>query len=96
MWFLILVPDMGKNENLVTGLEWEDPLHVNSLSQSEERRLTLLITKIAALVNMRRLVLRPYFQDYELVWHLPVFTSGVRCTWNKGVLYPHINAKSVL
>lgn len=58
---------MGKNEPLVTGLEWEDPMHVNVLSQSEERRLKLLITKIAALVNMRRLVLRPYFQDYELI-----------------------------
>lgn len=63
----VLVPDMSKNEPLVTGLEWEDPMHVNVLSQREERRLKLLIAKIAALVNMRRLVLRPYFQDYELV-----------------------------
>lgn len=58
---------MAKNKNWVSGLEWEDPLHVNRLSESEERRVKLLITKIAALVNMRRLVLRPYFQDYELV-----------------------------
>lgn len=61
------VPNFGENEALVTGLEWEDPLHVNRLSVSEERRLSLLITKIASLVNMRKLVLRPFFQDYELV-----------------------------
>ncbi|GLV45240.1 chaoptin [Carabus blaptoides fortunei] len=61
------VPDFSKNAPLVTGLEWEDPKHVNKLSISELRRLKLLITKIAAVVNLRRLVLRPYFQDYELV-----------------------------
>lgn len=42
-------------------------MHMNRLSMSEERRLSLLITKIASLVNLRRLVLRPFFQDYELV-----------------------------
>lgn len=61
------VPDFSKNEQLVTGLEWEDPLQVNRLSVTEERRLSLLITKIATAVNMRKLVLKPYFQDYELV-----------------------------
>lgn len=61
------VPDFAKNAPLITGLEWEDPLHMNRLSVSEERRLSLLIAKIASLVNMRKLVLRPYFQDYELV-----------------------------
>nr|CAD7573058.1 unnamed protein product [Timema californicum] len=61
------VPDFVKNPPLVTGLEWEDPFHVNPLSVSEERRLQLLMTKIAALVNLRGLVLRPYFQDYELI-----------------------------
>nr|CAI5818126.1 unnamed protein product [Callosobruchus analis] len=42
-------------------------MHTNRLSISEERRLNVLITKIASLVNMRKLILRPYFQDYELV-----------------------------
>ncbi|XP_060524821.1 uncharacterized protein LOC132701132 isoform X3 [Cylas formicarius] len=61
------VPEFSKNNSLVTGLEWEDPLHTKRLSISEERRLSLLITKIASLVNMRKLILKPYFQDYELV-----------------------------
>ncbi|XP_017773462.1 PREDICTED: uncharacterized protein LOC108560438 [Nicrophorus vespilloides] len=61
------IPEFSKNANLVTGLEWEDPLHVNRLSTSEERRLSLLITKISVQVNLRKLVLRPFFQDYELV-----------------------------
>lgn len=61
------VPEFTQNANLVTGLEWEDPLQVNRLSQSEERRLSLLITKVACVVNLRKLVLRPFFQDYELV-----------------------------
>ena len=61
------VPDFGKNESLVTGLEWEDPFHVNALSVAEERRLQILLTKIATIVNERKLILRPYFQDYELV-----------------------------
>ncbi|XP_060524820.1 uncharacterized protein LOC132701132 isoform X2 [Cylas formicarius] len=60
------VPEFSKNNSLVTGLEWEDPLHTKRLSISEERRLSLLITKIASLVNMRKLILKPYFQDYEL------------------------------
>lgn len=56
-----------KNQPLVSGIEWEDPMQVNRLSMSEERKLNLLLTKIATVVNMRRLVMRPYFQDYELV-----------------------------
>ncbi|XP_046608856.1 uncharacterized protein LOC124299634 [Neodiprion virginianus] len=61
------VPEFGKNKSLVTGLEWEDPLHVNRLSHTEHRRLSLIITQIAVLINKRKLILRPYFQDYELV-----------------------------
>ncbi|CAG9765528.1 unnamed protein product [Ceutorhynchus assimilis] len=61
------VPKFSQNDSIVTGLEWEDPLHTNRLSISEERRLNVLITKIASLVNMKKLILRPYFQDYELV-----------------------------
>ncbi|XP_046829104.1 uncharacterized protein LOC124428730 [Vespa crabro] len=61
------VPDFSKNKPLVTGLEWEDPLHVNVLSATELRKLCLIITQIAVLINKRKLVLRPYFQDYELI-----------------------------
>lgn len=61
------IPNFRQNESLVTGLEWEDPMHLNRLSVSEERRLYVLITKIASLVNFRKLILLPYFQDYELV-----------------------------
>ncbi|ERL91681.1 hypothetical protein D910_09008 [Dendroctonus ponderosae] len=63
------VPKFSENSSIITGLEWEDPLHTNRLSISEERRLNVLITKIASLVNMKKLILRPYFQDYELVSH---------------------------
>lgn len=51
----------------MTGLEWEDPLHVNVLSGTETRKLNLIITQIAVLVSKKKIVLRPYFQDYELV-----------------------------
>ncbi|XP_071638327.1 uncharacterized protein [Temnothorax longispinosus] len=61
------VPDFGKNKSLMTGLEWEDPLHVNILSSTETRKLNLIITQIAVLVSKRKIVLRPYFQDYELI-----------------------------
>ncbi|KAF7382800.1 hypothetical protein HZH66_013202 [Vespula vulgaris] len=57
----------NKNKPLVTGLEWEDPLHVNVLSATELRKLCLIITHIAVQINKRKLVLRPYFQDYELI-----------------------------
>ncbi|XP_026669887.1 uncharacterized protein LOC108625584 [Ceratina calcarata] len=60
-------PEFDKNKPLVTGLEWEDPEHVNRISATEDRKLCLILTQIAVLVNKRRLVLRPYFQDYELV-----------------------------
>lgn len=62
-----LVPDNTENPDLVTGLEWEDPLHKNRLSISENRRLCVLMMKIAQSVRLREIVLRPYFQDYELV-----------------------------
>ena len=61
------VPEFGNSRPLVTGLEWEDPLHVNRISLTEHRRLNLIITKIAVLLNKTKMVLRPYFQDYELV-----------------------------
>lgn len=61
------VPDHSANPDIVNGLEWEDPLHCNRLSASEHRRLCVLLTKIAKTVRPREIVLRPYFQDYELV-----------------------------
>ncbi|KAK2582407.1 hypothetical protein KPH14_004725 [Odynerus spinipes] len=61
------VPDFSKNKPLVTGLEWEDPLHINVVTATELRKLCLIITQIAVLINKRKLVLRPYFQDYELI-----------------------------
>lgn len=63
------------NSDLVTGFEWEDPLHINRLSVSENRRATLLLTKIAHTVRLRDIVLRPYFQDYELVQVFDNFKS---------------------
>uniref|UniRef100_A0A0C9QPI7 Rnz protein n=1 Tax=Fopius arisanus TaxID=64838 RepID=A0A0C9QPI7_9HYME len=52
---------------MITGLEWEEPLAVNRLSCSEHRKLNLIITQISLNVRKRMLVLRPYFQDYELI-----------------------------
>lgn len=50
---------------MATGLEWNDPLHVNTLERAEDRRqLCLILIKIAQVLN---LPLQPYFQDYELV-----------------------------
>lgn len=67
MGICIAVADNTANPDLVTGLEWEDPLHKNRLSDSENRRLCVLLMKIAQSVRLREIVLRPYFQDYELV-----------------------------
>lgn len=69
------VPDFGKNKPLVTGLECEDPMQVNVLSGTETRKLNLIITQIAILVNNRKIILQPYFQDYELVRFIFIFLS---------------------
>lgn len=61
------VPDFWKNESLASGTEWDDPWYENSLGPTEERKIEILVTKIAASVNKRQLVLKPFFQDYELV-----------------------------
>lgn len=37
------------------------------MSKTELRKLNLIITQIAVNINKRNLILRPYFQDYELV-----------------------------
>lgn len=57
----------ARNVNLISGLEWEDPMHTNNLSDSERRRLCVLLTKIAQTVRLRDVVLMPFFQDYEMV-----------------------------
>lgn len=80
------MPDFAKNADLVTGLEWEDPMQVNRLSVSEERRLSLLITKIAAIVNMKKLILRPFFQDYELVRLVKKLFILLQKSWNLIIL----------
>lgn len=64
---LPLEPRPSDNPDLVTGLEWEDQLATNRLSISENRRLNIILTKIAHSVRLRDVVLRPFFQDYELV-----------------------------
>jgi len=63
----LVVPNFGKNKTLMTGLEWENSLHVNTLSGTETRKLNLIITQIAVLVSKKKIALRPYFQDYEKV-----------------------------
>jgi len=68
------VPDFAKNKRLVTGLEWEDPLHVNILCGTETRKFNLIMTQLAVLLHKRKISLRPYFQDYELV-HSIICTS---------------------
>ncbi|KAG4066440.1 hypothetical protein HA402_007076 [Bradysia odoriphaga] len=60
-------PHPSYNLDFVTGLEWEDHLATNRLSSSENRRIRVLLTKIASTVRLRDVVFRPYFQDYELV-----------------------------
>ncbi|KAH8388320.1 hypothetical protein KR093_003853 [Drosophila rubida] len=53
------------DKELASGLEWNDPWHLNVLPQPEERRkLCLILLKIA---QETHLPLMPYFQDYELV-----------------------------
>lgn len=61
------IPVFVDNEPLVNGLEWEDPMHTNRLSNSEERRLCVVIRQICLIIKLRRLLLSPYFHDYELV-----------------------------
>lgn len=52
-------------KELASGLEWNDPWHLNVIPQPEDRRkLFLILFKIA---QETHLPLMPYFQDYELV-----------------------------
>ncbi|XP_020810227.1 uncharacterized protein LOC110185617 [Drosophila serrata] len=51
--------------DLATGLEWNDPWHVNVIPHPEDRRrLCLILMKIAQATHIP---LMPYFQDYELI-----------------------------
>ncbi|OXU19976.1 hypothetical protein TSAR_003806 [Trichomalopsis sarcophagae] len=60
-------PQFESNFPFTTGQEWEDALQTNCLSLSEQRRLEIILSKIASIVNWRKHVLKPYFQDYELI-----------------------------
>ncbi|XP_046393408.1 uncharacterized protein LOC124161201 isoform X2 [Ischnura elegans] len=40
---------------------------MNQLSQYEERKVKILLSKIAALLSVNCMLLRPYFQDYEMI-----------------------------
>ncbi|XP_071455761.1 uncharacterized protein [Hetaerina americana] len=61
------VPNFSQNESLSSGLEWNDPYHVNQLGQYEEKRVQILLSKIATHLKKKCILLRPYFQDYELI-----------------------------
>ncbi|XP_075148195.1 uncharacterized protein LOC142222120 [Haematobia irritans] len=55
----------GDHKDIATGLEWNDPMHVNVIPRPEERRqLCLILIKIAQFAH---LPLLPYFQDYEMI-----------------------------
>ncbi|KAL7730468.1 hypothetical protein ACLKA6_000475 [Drosophila palustris] len=55
----------SSDKELASGLEWNDPWHLNVIPQPEERRkICLILLKIA---RENHLPLMPYFQDYELV-----------------------------
>lgn len=56
-----------REKEFVTGLEWEDPMHINVVTPPEHRQITMILTKIANTVRIREIVLKPYFQDYENV-----------------------------
>lgn len=56
-----------REKEFVTGLEWEDPMHINVLTPPEHRQITMILTKIANSVRIREIVMKPYFQDYENV-----------------------------
>uniref|UniRef100_A0A034VES4 Uncharacterized protein n=1 Tax=Bactrocera dorsalis TaxID=27457 RepID=A0A034VES4_BACDO len=58
-------PASTNKKDLATGLEWNDPMHINVIPRPEDRRrLCLILIKIAQFCN---LPLFPYFQDYEIV-----------------------------
>ncbi|KAH8273151.1 hypothetical protein KR018_006862 [Drosophila ironensis] len=51
--------------DMVTGLEWNDPWHVNVIPRPEDRRkICIILIKIA---QASHIPLMPYFQDYELI-----------------------------
>lgn len=53
------------DKEFVSGLEWEDPMHINHLTPFEHRHANLILTKIAHSCRLRDIELEPYFQDYE-------------------------------
>lgn len=59
--------DNHENKEFITGLEWEDPMHINVLNQLEHRKVNLILTKIAHTCRLRDIIFEPYFQDYEMI-----------------------------
>ncbi|XP_073820133.1 uncharacterized protein [Musca autumnalis] len=58
-------PNKTEHKDIATGLEWNDPMHVNVIPRPEDRRqLCLILIKIAQFAH---LPLMPYFQDYEFI-----------------------------
>ncbi|KAL7024499.1 hypothetical protein ACKWTF_013069 [Chironomus riparius] len=55
------------NKQFVSGLEWEDPMHINVLSQFEHRQVNMILTKIAHSCRLKDIIFEPYFLDYEMM-----------------------------
>lgn len=55
------------NKQFVTGLEWEDPMHINVLSKFEHRQVNMILTKIAHVCRLKDIIFEPYFLDYEMM-----------------------------
>lgn len=81
MYYCIATAAASTNKkDLATGLEWNDPMHINVIPRPEDRRrLCLILIKIAQFSN---LPLFPYFQDYEIVSFVPR-----RCSKNRFVCF---------
>lgn len=55
----------NKTKQYVSGLEWDDKLHINHLTPFEHRHTNMILTKIAHSCRFRDIEMEPYFQDYE-------------------------------
>uniref|UniRef100_T1HXX0 Uncharacterized protein n=1 Tax=Rhodnius prolixus TaxID=13249 RepID=T1HXX0_RHOPR len=66
--FCQLIHDYRPPAETMEEMEREDPYTVNkNLTKREERMLYEILTDIAVNVTKKRLVLRPFFQDYEMI-----------------------------
>ncbi|XP_011505794.1 PREDICTED: uncharacterized protein LOC105368481 [Ceratosolen solmsi marchali] len=55
-----------RNRDFCINMRWRKIFH-GFLSLSEERKLEIIITKIASCINRQQILIRPYFHDYELI-----------------------------